>query len=334
MNLISQLLRFGIFMVPALVTSSSFAVDYDKIEKELNGPGALGWIHGASESQELFVFTYRNPEDFFDYVQMSLVAKNSAIAQQLTTLSRHDQVLVHGKFLKNPSPQKHISVDAITLAKKYQTPNPTSGYPHQATLPDELLQMSSATFLVHAVAEGGHILVLEYKDSIVPVYVKNEFFTKDLFRNDLISLKYNIQAKPEQPTHLVLDEKVASPVIVIESIASLHGKPASVTGALVMFPKSPEIIFNVFAVQQLLPAGLNRQYTLVNFDNPAVFAKIRAALQKAWDEHPGEFTNGRNKLVSTRIEVTATGIFNEVDASQANPQVLLKSLDDLKITIK
>jgi hypothetical protein len=120
-------------------------------------------------------------------------------------------------------------------------------------------------------------------------------------------------------------------VKVLESITSLHGKPAVIEGALIMFPKSPEIIFNVFAVQQELQSGLKRQYTLVNFEDPAAFAKIREKLQAAWDKHKGETVNGRNKLVSLRIKVKATGTFNEVYPNQANPQILLKSAASVEI---
>ena len=98
-----------------------------------------------------------------------------------------------------------------------------------------------------------------------------------------------------------------------------------------MFPKSPEIQFNVFAVQQPLPSGLTRQYTLVNMVDPGVFSQIRAKLQKAWDSYPKSYVNGRNKLVSTKIQVKASGVINDVDPSQANPQILLKSADDIQI---
>ena len=52
---------------------------------------------------------------------------------------------------------------------------------------------------------------------------------------------------------------------------AMHGKPAAVEGALVLFPKSPQVIFNVFAVLQELPGGMQRQYTLVNFESTEAF---------------------------------------------------------------
>ena len=174
----------------------------------------------------------------------------------------------------------------------------------------------------------------DYKDAVVPIFVHNGELTKGLYRNDVVKLTFNIQEYPDRPVHLNLDETASKPVEVIDSVKALHGKPASVEGALILFPKSPEIIFNVFAVQDVLPSGVKRQYTLVNMDDPAVFRQIREALQKAWDRHPGEYVNGRNKLVSTRVRVKVTGTFNEVDPGQANAQILLPSVTSVQIIEK
>jgi hypothetical protein len=307
------------------------AVDMGQIENDLKGPGVTGWIHGAVHERNLYVFTYRNPKNFFDYVEMSLITNDPATQTKLEGLNRHDKILVKGSFMQNPSPQKHILATSVDIVEKYKSGSPVDPYQHEAKVPDELLKLTTALFLVHAIAGDGHILVVEYKDQVLPIFVHNADLTKGLFRNDSVQLKFSIQGYPDNPTHLILDERDPEPLKVVDSIKSLHGKPASVKGALIMFPKSPEILFNVFAVQQELPGSLKRQFTLVNMDDPAAFKKIREALQAAWDRHPGQFVNARNKLLSTKIQVTATGIFNEVDPSQANPQILLKTVDDIKI---
>ncbi len=312
------------------MSTNAFAVDLKEIEKELTTSGVEGWIHGSVESQGLYVFTYRNPTNFFDYIEMSLVSYSPTMMKELASYNRQDKVRVKGAFLSNPSPQKHIMVSSIEMITKYQSPYPTDPYQHQAKIPDELLNQTQGTFLIHAVAGDGHILVVEYKDSILPIFVQNAALAKDLFRGDLVQLKFKIQTDPTHPTHLNLNEKDPQPVQILESIQAKNGKPASVEGALIMFPKSPEIMFNVFAVQEQLPAGLTRQYTLVNFDSADLFQQIRDALQKAWDQYPG-YVNGRNKLVSTHVRVKVTGVFNEVDPSQANPQILLNSLDSIQI---
>lgn len=322
------------FMVAGafLTAVSAYAVDLDQVQKLLNTTGAEGWIHGSVESQGLFVFTYRNPSDFFDYVQMSMISEDPAMMKRFASFDRHDKVLVKGDFLKkNPSPEKHIVVSSIDLIKKFDQPYPASPYQHEAKIPTDLLGKTSGTFLVHALGGNGQILVVEYKDSIVPIFVKNGDLAKNLYRGDVVQLEYSVRDYPDQPTHLSLSEDSQQPIKVIQKVSDLHGKPGTIEGALILFPKSPEISFNVFAVKQDLQEGLSRQFTLVNFQDQAVFAKIRAALQAAWDKHPGAYTNGRNKLVSTRIRVKATGTFNEVDPSQANPQILLDSMDSIQI---
>jgi hypothetical protein len=331
MNKYSALFISMTLVIMACQAQPARAVDLGQIEKDLSAKGVEGWIHGAVSDRDLYVFTYRTPGNFFDYVEMSLVAEKPEIAAKLPTLNRHDRVRIKGSFLKNPSPQKHISVDSLEVLEKYESGEKSEPYEHEAKLPGDLLNTTSGDFLVHAIGGEGRILVVEFKDQIVPVYVKKPELTKNLFRGDLIQLHYKIQDRPDSPTHLNLDDSAVEPVKVLESITSLHGKPAVIEGALIMFPKSPEIIFNVFAVQQELQSGLKRQYTLVNFEDPAAFAKIREKLQAAWDKHKGETVNGRNKLVSLRIKVKATGTFNEVDPNQANPQILLKSAASVEI---
>jgi hypothetical protein len=318
--------------VVSLTTACAHAVDIRQVERELTTTGAVGWVHGSSQTQGLYAFTYRNPNDFFDFVVMSLVPDNDEILKQLAALDRHDKVKITGSFLHNPSPQKHIAVTKIEMVKKFVSPYPMPAYEHEAKLPEELLNKSSALFLVHALYEDGHLLVTEYKDSIVPIWVKNGALTQDLFRGDLIQLAFRVQQNPDQPTHLRILEDQPQAVQVKESIRAKHGKPGSIEGELVMFPKSPEIMFNVFAVLEKLPEGLTRQYTLVNFDDANAFTAIRKKLQDAWDRHGKSYVNGRNKLVSTKIRVKATGTFNDINANQANPQILLKSADDLVLT--
>jgi hypothetical protein len=319
------------FLALSLFAAQAHAVDMGEVEKELTTTGVTGWIHGSVQGQGLYVFTYRTPGNFFDYIEMSLIPGQAGMLKTLSTFDRHDQVRIKGKFADIPAPQKHILVSSIELVQKYDSGYPTPPHDYMAKIPDDLLKQNAANFLVHAVAGNGQILVLEYKDAIVPVFVSNGKLAQNLFRGDVIHLTYKIQAFPDQPTHLNVDETVANPLQVIDSIQAQNGKQVTLEGALILFPKSPEIEFNVFAVQQLLSDGLSRQFTLVNFDDANLFQKIRDTLQKAWDQSPHDYVNGRNKLVSTKIRVKATGTINEVDPSQANPQILLKSLDSIVI---
>lgn len=311
-------------------------IDFKELETKLTTEGLTGWIHGKNVGGEtagagLAVFTFRNPNDFFDNVQMTLLSDDASITQTLNTLGRHDKVKIKGKFLPNPSPQKHILVSSLEVVQKFSSSVQASApYEYEAKLPEELLNQNEGVFLVHAITGEGKVLILEYKDTVVPVFVKNPSLTKDLYRNDIIKLKYTIQRQPGSPIHLNVGDQS---IEVLESIVSKHGKPASVEGALILFPKSPEIIFNVFAVDEPARDGLGRQYTLVNFESPDEFKKIREKLQKAWDLHsnPSDFINVRNKFKNLKVRVKATGVFNEVDKNQANAQILLKNADSIEI---
>jgi hypothetical protein len=325
----------GFSLLLASCSTTTYAVDahidINDVQKQLSTTGCVGWVHGAVVGQSMYAFTYRNPKNFFDYVIMSLVSTDPAIMKQLAGFGRQDQVKVKGTFLDNPSPQKHIMVSSIELVKKYDSGYATKPYEYEAKIPNDLLQKDTETFLVHAIGGDGHILVVEYKDAVIPIYVKNATLTAKLYRNDIVQIKFLFQDYPQSPMHLAVNESAPDPLTVIDSIAAKNGKPAVVEGALMLFPQSPEIKFNVFAVQELLANGLNRQYTLVNMDDAAVFQKIRDLLQKAWDKSPGQYTNARNKLLSNVIRVKVTGTFNEVDPSQANAQILLPSADSIVV---
>jgi hypothetical protein len=315
-----------------LSCATARAVDLVEVEKKLTTTGIEGEIHGASADNSLFVFTVRAPDNFFDFVELSLIPDEVPVQRALEKLNRHDRVRIKGFFLPNKSPQKHVAVQSLEMVKKYESPVPApSAYEHEARIPDELLNQASATFLVHAVHADGHILVVEYKDVVLPIWVKNGDLSKDLFRGDVVKLGFTIQKHPGEPVHLKLNETETGSVRVIESIRKKHGTKGTMEGALVLFPKSPEIKFNVFALLEDLPGGLKRQYTLVNFESPEAFAKLREKLQTAWDRHPKDFFNGRNKLVSRAVRVKATGTFNEIDPNQANPQILVTGPEAVEI---
>ncbi|NBX93127.1 MAG: hypothetical protein EBQ85_07860 [Proteobacteria bacterium] len=300
-------------------------ISSEELEKELKGKGLSGWIHGASDPMGLFVFTYREPGNFFNHQEFPLVASHAGIEKTLKTLNRHDEVLIKGYFLENGAPIRHIFVEDLSLIKKYESPVPAPApYPYKANLPQDLDNQEEILAKVHAIAENGKILVVEYKDAIVPVVVGNPTWVKDLYRNDQVKLKIQVRNYPSQPTHVSLDTKSTHPVTVVDRMVAWHGRKGSVEGNLVLFPKSPQVNFNVFAIQVVDSNGLVREFTLVNFEDDKVFEQIRIKLQSFWDNSPGGVENGRNKLINRSIKLKATGTFNVVDPGQANPQVLLE----------
>ena len=98
-----------------------------------------------------------------------------------------------------------------------------------------------------------------------------------------------------------------------------------------LFPASPQVKFNVFALHQKDQDGVSKEYTLVNFEDEKVFEAIRNKLQSLWDSSPDAVINSRNKLLNTKIRIRATGTFNVVDPGQANPQIMLAGPDSITL---
>ena len=312
-------------------------VSLDQIAKDLKGPGVVGEVHAVVAEQSLFVFTVRNPNDFFDFRHFSLVPKLPSVARSLSELQRHDRIRLHGELMENRSPQPHIEVSALEMVRAYDPGMPIPPYEREVTIPEDLPRddqgRGEALFLVHAIHAGGKILVVEFKDAVLPVYVVDPALTKDLYRNDVIRMRYKVRRTPSAPTHLALRSDAGPAVELLESAVAKHGQPADVTGPLVMFPKSPQVLFDVFAVHEDVEGGATRQYTLINFGSPEVFHAIRQKCADAWARDPDTVRNGRNKLIHERIRVRARGVFNVVDPNQANVQIKLESADDLELLV-
>jgi hypothetical protein len=307
------------------------AFNLPRFERQLNSAqGVEGEVHGANADLGLYVFTYRNPKDFFEYLEISLIAPTPDLAAAMAQAKRHDRVRIKGELLDNRSPQPHVEVRAFEIVKAHASTPPIPSYDYAADIPNDLKNRNDALFLVHAVHAEGKILVVEYQDAVLPIYVLNPMHSKDLARNDVVRIHYELDTPPDRPLHLKLSESVAMPIEVVESVMALHGKDAAVEGSLVLFPTSPQVRFNVFAVLQPLQGGLRRQYTLANFESTEAFEQIRDKLQKAWDTSP-DAVSGRNKLISKNVKVRVRGKFNEVDANQANVQILLAGPEAIEV---
>ena len=293
--------------------------------------GAVGEIHGAYRELDLYVLTYRNPKNFFEFIEVSLIPGSPQISSLLAGLHRHDRVRIKGELLDNRSPQPHVELSSLEVVKRYEATPAMPAYTYSADIPADLRGKDSELFLVHNVGAGGRILVVEHKDVVLPIHVRRPELTRDLARNDVVRLSYEIRTEPERPVHLRLREDASQPVEVVDSVMGLNQKPAVVEGALVLFPKSPQVAFNVFAVLQELPGGLRRQYTLANFESEKTFEEIRKKLQLAWDQSGNVPVSGRNKLISTNVRVRATGKFNAIDPNQANVQIVLDGPDSVEV---
>lgn len=301
------------------------------LSQELETTGLLGEIHGAVSPSQLYVLSVREPKNFFNFRHFSIIPENNKVQQTLAQVKRHDQVCLTGKLINNPSPQPHVLVQSAKIMESWSGLESYEDYTYQAEIPQELKQQTHFIAKVHAISEQGKILVVEYKDGILPIFVKTPELTKDLYRGDLIDLTYTIQTIPNQPTHLQLDDSVQKPLKVIDQLVKRQGEQATLTGNLVKFPKSPQVKFDVYGME-VLTEGIPRYFTLVNFENIQKFERIRLKLAQVWEQNLETVKRGRNLLINPNIMIKAEGKINLVSPQQANPQLLLDSANDVVVT--
>jgi hypothetical protein len=303
-------------------------LDIANLSEELTSTGLLGRIHGAASDTQMFVMAVREPDNFFSHREFSLISKNEAVQNTLNQLNRHDLVCVKGDLIANPSPQKHIAINSVRVIEPWTQPEGFT--PHQRTgVPEELEEQTNLTGKVHAIGEDGKILVVGYKDAVLPIYVRATEYTQGLYRGDIIKLAYQIQRYPQKPVHLQLDLTAKQPIEVIDAIASWNGQPKTLTGSLVKFPQSPQLKFDVYAME-VDTQGIKRYFTLINFENMAEFENIRQKLAKIWDENETTAVSGRNMLINPEVKIEAIGTANIVSPEQANPQILLDSAEQIQ----
>ncbi|MES1205768.1 MAG: hypothetical protein ABUS79_07500 [Pseudomonadota bacterium] len=291
-----------------------------------------GWIHGAVHDRGLYVFTYRKPGDFFSFAEFPLAPATPEVATRLQQLKRHDELLIKGAFIQNMAPIRHIRLVDFSVVTPYESDEALPSRTSETSFPAELIGMTEAVGKVHAVDADGRILVIEYGDAVVPVYVRVPSLTAGLYRNDKIRLAFEFAVVPARPTHLWLDTAAAKPLEVMERLQERHGQPFEADGSLVRYPKSPEITIDVYALQVVDADGISRDFTLLN-NSSSIFTAIHDKLSAAWKSRPGRAINGRNKLVNPSIRVHAKGTFNLVAPNQANAQILLDSADDVSVTL-
>ena len=329
------LYRLVFYIPPATASPCSYntqayqGLKLTNLSQELENTGLLGRIHGAAASSQMFVLSVREPDNFFHHREFSLLPSNETTLKALGQVKRHDRVCVRGRFLDNPSPQKHILVESVMAWKWESGLAEFPPYEREVEIPTELINQTSFVGKVHAVGEEGRVLVVEYKDIVLPVFVESPEQTKGLFRGDIIRLSYNVQEWPQRPMHLRLNLSAAKPIEVIDALATWHGQKKVLSGNLVKFPQSPQLKFDVYALE-VKTQGVKRYFTLVNFEDLKEFQNIRNKLAQIWDEKKQTARAGRNLLLNPDVVMEAHGRINIVSPQQANPQILLETAEDLR----
>lgn len=294
------------------------------IKSQLDTEGLVVEVHGAPHDTSHYVGVVRDKSDFFKYEFYSLLSRDPVVVGLFKSMKRHDKLRVWGEIIVE-GPQKHI---AVSKALFEQETKGIGEYKRESDFPADF-PGDDVPFraLVHAISLEKRVLVVEYKDVVLPVRLPPDLVLEDLYRNDIVEIKAKLASHPDSPKHLK-----ASSVVRKESIVEIHAKPIEKTGALVKFPKSDQVKFDVYAVQEILGDGLKRQYTIVNFKDSVLFESIRNKLAKFWDDaDQTKVVNGRNKLINSEVVVSVKGIGNLQDKAQANPQIMVDKLDDIRL---
>ena len=220
----------------------------------LAGEGLPGFIHGIVGDRQIYVFTFRNPNTFFDFADFVLVPVTDQVAAKLAGVKRHDFVAIKGSFINHDAPQAHIFVTDVEEVVPYEAEGVTPPAAERPQgVPDALRARSEVVAKVHALDPNGGVLVVEVNDQVVPVFSQEPRYTEGLYRMDVVRLFYAVAQNPGRPTHLWLDPGRERPIEVINAIVDQHQQPLVLEGTLVKFPKSPQISLDVYAVQVELP---------------------------------------------------------------------------------
>jgi hypothetical protein len=317
-----------LYLTPQL----SQAIDLPKFLVDLKSTGVEVEVHGIDTESDRYVVTYRG-QGFFDFQHFALTSIDPKINLAIKDLHRHDRIFIKGDIPALKRPFLHIEATELKMVKPYG--HDLGKYTHPVKIPDDIIGKSSIRVKVHATHDDGKMLVADYLGSVLPILVPASLraVAKNLDRGDMIDIIFAIALQPTTPVHLELKDEPKA-IVAVDHMSDLHGKPVTYTGSLVLFLESPQVQFNVFALQLDLGAGFVREYTILNFEDPALFKQLREKMQKAWDAADQiKPENDRNKLIKRKLQMTATGVFNFVDRGQANPQILISDLADISFLV-
>lgn len=315
----------------SLTSNSEGGIDIEEIRELLVNNKLEGWMHGTVHKFGHYVFTYRGTS-FFNHIELSMIPISAKARKVFATLKRHDKIRIGGQFADNRSPLKHLLVEKIEVIKPFKGDS-TESYNYSANLENELKDGDVIYGKVHAATLNGAAVVIEYKDAVVPLYVREEHrhLTRNLFRNDIVRVEISTNSVPNRPMHISTKAGEKNAIKVVDHIAHCNDKPATLSGELVLFPESPQISFPVFALRFEDPNGIVRNWTIVNFTSQEGFSAIREKLTKAWEKKSKSAVTDRNHYLNPKIRVTVKGKMHVVSPGQANPQMLVNQPDDINI---
>ena len=272
-------------------------------------------VHGNIPEQKLFVATWRSKVDFFKYRHFPMIVNDEDLQEVVKQLKRHDKVVVTGHLRYSSTRQEHIRVSKLEVLEVGELPPPIDHDIPEVPIGDSL------TAKVHFAK--GRTLVVDWQNRVFPVILPNE--ENAFWRNDGIRLQLTKQKWPRLPHHYRLDGEIE----VTEAVESLHNQIKTIQGNLVCYPKSPQIRFDVYAIEWRSPSShLDRFITLMTEDTDEFF-EMRDKVKAIWESCSNK-TRRQQHYVCPDIKMKAHGRMNVVAPTQANVQIMLRSIDDIE----
>lgn len=304
----------------------------NSISELLKTTGLTGLVHGSIPGSEMYVFVYGDPIRGGEHY--SLIPLNDEIKAKLENIKRHQTVTITGKLLSKGTPQQHVLTEGIKVEKKWE-PQVTFKYTNQPyftleELKEHLKGKEEINCVVHAVLHDGKVLIINYRENILPVHITDPECTKNLRSSDKISLRYKIREHDEGPLHLSLRiEKDIPPVKVLDGIKVLSDSKEKykLEGSLVWFPKSPLLLWEVWGLRVKDSNGLIRTYSLHNLRDKKDVKKIDEILQEAWKKRDRGFILSSSSFYHPDIRVEVVGDVVHFAQNQRNPLIDLDSKD-------
>lgn len=317
--------------------------DHAFLNGKLGSDGLTGWVHGAVPQYQQYLFTYRledatDPMRFFKAEQYSLIPGNAEVAAILPTLKRHDKIRLKGTVFDNGSPLTHLKVTSVEMLEKYPRSTDNSyGFDVAQLKGQSTFQVFGQVHVMINSDQYGRAMVIEHKDFVMPIAVppKHDIAASKLYRGDIVNVSVKMMEAPNRPPHFVLDEGVEQAIDVIDPMLHCHNAETTVTGYLTKFDKSPAISLDTYAIRVVDANGIGRNFTLFTDLSTEAGAELFFALRDkaaaAWDASPEAPTVVRNFWKKESIKVTAKGRLNVVSSEQANAQVYMTAVEDLKV---
>ncbi|MFK7873632.1 MAG: hypothetical protein AB8C84_10805 [Oligoflexales bacterium] len=300
-----------VFSVPSFLFSSPEGSD-EWLQEALSNKGAYLEVHGLTHDRDHAVVTWRSSIEFFVYRHFPMIAINEDVKDVVKTLQRHDSIRVWGFIKMSSAGQLHLKVQRLVVEKRYDNLR------QRSVVDLNLPQKIQARVHFH----NEKVLVVDWGKTTFPIIVPQG---KLFWRNDVVEVLVEKKKWPKYPSHF----KALEFPEVVESAQHFHQVHKHVEGRLVRYPKSPQIKFDVYAVEWVSPQTRWPRLLTILPENMDDFFTVHQKLETLWQGSESIVEWEGNHEVSSHM-IQVAGKLQVQDPEQANIQVIVTSCDDIQ----